>query len=404
MYVYTCYFIKFHVLVLLFAGDVSNECTSGFLNFSSINETSSMIVALPNSSLSDGDPSSPFSNSLSEFTQWISPNINFTCNGSVIKWRLRVNASIESVNKTIQRPSPHIATWKLDNPTTSSYTLKSITNESQINVIVTNGSIYYEYTPSPPTPVQAGDFIGILLPDVGLLNITPLFLRLPEENSNAISCVRLSDSQQIFLPGRKCLNIFEQQLQYIPLVSVILSELPNGIRVYLNIPYHVFKDCLFLGNVTLSPTSLPPTTTPSSTQSATSMVPTSPTDPKTTSKDTTTGSTTIDSAAPSQSGANSNQLVGVIVGALVAALSLVLIVILAIFLIILLTKRRGQKLYDVPVPPQPQNMDNPVYTGRCRCTSMIPPLHIVCVCVCVCGINWSFFCSLWLSTGVVGSC
>ena len=70
----------------------------------------------------------------------------------------------------------------------------------------------------------------------------------------------------------------------------------------------------------------------------------------------------MDLAAPSQPGADTGQLIGVIVGALVAALSLVLIVILAIFLILLLTRRRSQKLYDVPIPPQPQtDIDSTIY-------------------------------------------
>ena len=71
----------------------------------------------------------------------------------------------------------------------------------------------------------------------------------------------------------------------------------------------------------------------------------------------------MDLAAPPQPGADSGQLVGVVVGALVAALSLVLIVILAIFLIFLLIRRRSQKLYDVPVPPQPQtDIDSTIYS------------------------------------------
>ena len=71
----------------------------------------------------------------------------------------------------------------------------------------------------------------------------------------------------------------------------------------------------------------------------------------------------MDLAAPPQPGADTGLLVGVIVGALVAALSLVLVVILAIFLILLLTRRRSQKLYDVPVPPQPQtDIDSIVYS------------------------------------------
>ena len=63
---------------------MSDECTSGFLNLSSIDETGSMIVALPNSSLSDDDRFDR--NPLSDFTQWIFPNVKFTCNGSVTTW------------------------------------------------------------------------------------------------------------------------------------------------------------------------------------------------------------------------------------------------------------------------------------------------------------------------------
>ena len=83
------------------------------------------------------------------------------------------------------------------------------------------------------------------------------------------------------------------------------------------------------------------------------MAPTPPSTPQ----DSTSGlkSTTTDLAAPPQPGADTGQLVGVVVGALVAVLSLVLISILAIFLVL----RRSQKLYDVPVLPQPE--DNVAY-------------------------------------------
>ena len=66
-----------------------------------------------------------------------------------------------------------------------------------------------------------------------------------------------------------------------------------------------------------------------------------------------------------QSDPKSDQLVGVIVGALLsllAPLSLLLIVISAILLIP--TNRRRQKLYDVPISLQSQDMDNSVYIGK----------------------------------------
>ena len=71
----------------------------------------------------------------------------------------------------------------------------------------------------------------------------------------------------------------------------------------------------------------------------------------------------MDLAASPQSGADTGQLIGVIVGTLVAVLSLVIIVILVIFLVLLLTRRRSQKLYDVPVPPKPKtDIDSTIYS------------------------------------------
>ena len=217
----------FHEIIL--CADDSEECTQGFLNSSSIDETNSRIAAFPDSSLSNTDPAA-----LSDFTQWIFPDINFTCNGYIIKWRLRVNDGMESVTEIMQRPSPHITTWKLQPEISfgsiSNYVLKSSTNESQINVIMMNGSVYYEYTPSLPIRVQVGDIVGIMIPSDEsdrLRSVKPLFLRLPEQNSSTISsCVRLGDSQQILLENRACSNPQEQQSRYIPLLSAIFSELP----------------------------------------------------------------------------------------------------------------------------------------------------------------------------------
>lgn len=110
-----------------------------------------------------------------------------------------------------------------------------------------------------------------------------------------------------------------------------------------------------LSSTPATPSIQPDTTTLSDTPSANSTA---------TLQDTqSTDFPTMDLADTPQLNTNSGQLIGVIVGALLAAFSLVLIVILVAFLVIILAKRRGQKLYDVPVLPQPQNMDNPVYTG-----------------------------------------
>ena len=134
----------------------------------------------------------------------------------------------------IQIPIPHITTWELENSfgTTNIYIQKSNSSESQTAVTVLNGSVYIEYTPPSPVPVQKGDAIGIMMPDDevdGVQGVRPLFLRLPEGNSSTISCVSPSASQRFFLQNQRCLNQQEQQSLYIPLVSAIFSELPNYI-------------------------------------------------------------------------------------------------------------------------------------------------------------------------------
>ena len=111
-----------------------------------------------------------------------------------------------------------------------------------------------------------------------------------------------------------------------------------------------------------TPPSVSPFPSASTPSATTTMAPTPQPSPQDSTSDLMI-STTMDLAAPPQPGANTGQLVGVIVGALVAALSLVLIVILVIFLILLRTRRRSQKLNDVPVPPQPQtDIDSTVYS------------------------------------------
>ncbi len=108
-----------------------------------------------------------------------------------------MNATMESIN---QRPIPHITTWRLQNSfgSRSNYVLNSNTNESQINVTEISGSVYIEYTPPSPVPIQEGDVIGIMMPDGDddrALSVRPLFLMLPEENSSTISCVAEGDIQ-----------------------------------------------------------------------------------------------------------------------------------------------------------------------------------------------------------------
>ena len=206
-----------HVLLYCSLVCAGAQCTSGFLDFDSVDESS--IVTLPDSNLSNEDL-------LSNFRRWIFPNINFTCDGYITSWILRVNNSMSSVDTTLIL---HITTWRLQGTVaitgSSMYMQQSITN----NVSKIVGDMI-EYTPSEPIPVQAGDAVGIRL-DEGMLRIKPLFLRLPEGNSSAISCVGLQGNSKTFFfnaTNQSCLTNDEgDQSMYIPLISVAISKLPH---------------------------------------------------------------------------------------------------------------------------------------------------------------------------------
>jgi hypothetical protein len=197
---------------------VSGECTSGFLDSLYANDSISDLVTLPDSSL-------PFSDPLFDFAQWIFPDINFTCSVTITSWRMRVNDSIDSGNT--QSPIPQITTWRLQNSfgNMEVYILQSTTNESQADVTISEAGIY-EYTPSQPISVQAGDIVGITMPPsdderTESVTIKPLFLRLPEGNSSTVSCARLGDSQYFFLDNGMCLYQQQQLSLYIPLLTAI---------------------------------------------------------------------------------------------------------------------------------------------------------------------------------------
>ena len=211
------------MLIFLFAGE--EQCTSGFLDFDSIDENS--IVTLPDSSLPIDDIV------LLSFRQWIFPNINFTCDGYITSWTLTVNNSMpESMDTAL---IPQITTWRRFLAGSNFYRQQSITNESQLTSLKTDTRLMY--TPSPPgIPVQAGDIVGISLPTVDddLLTIKPLFLRLPQGNSS-ISCAGLQAVSNIFqfdTVNQMCggNDPGEQQSMYIPLISVNISKLPYYIH------------------------------------------------------------------------------------------------------------------------------------------------------------------------------
>ena len=106
------------------------------------------------------------------------------------------------------------------------YIFQSTTNESLGDVTITEDGVY-EYTPSKPISVQAGDIVGITVPPsdderIKSVTIKPLFLRLPEGNSSTVSCARLGDSQHFFLDDGMCLFQQQQLSLYIPLLTAII--------------------------------------------------------------------------------------------------------------------------------------------------------------------------------------
>ena len=140
-----------------------------------------------------------------------------------------MNDSIDSGN-TLILSIPQFSTWRLQNSFSSSdsYVLHSITNDSQATVTITKADIY-EYAPSEPVSVQAGDIVGIMMPpndDERMKSIRPVFLRLSEGNSSTVSCTRLGDGQHFFLADGMCLN--QQQSLYIPLLTAIIGQFINN--------------------------------------------------------------------------------------------------------------------------------------------------------------------------------
>ena len=218
------------MLVFLFAGD--KQCTSGFLDLSSIDENSlSDIVALPDTGLSNGGL-------LSNFRRWIFPNINFTCDGYIISWTLRVNNSMpESMDTEF---IPQITTWRFQGG--NLYRQQSTTNESQLTSQKNDTRLMF--IPSPPgIPVQAGDIVGISLPSVddNMLTIKPLFLRPSPGNSSSCIGVQSENSEFFFfnVMNQMCVNnADEEQSSYIPLISVNISKLPHCIYIsHMQLPH-----------------------------------------------------------------------------------------------------------------------------------------------------------------------
>ena len=181
-------------------------------------------MSFPDTSLPQGDV-------LSNFGQWIFPNIKFTCSGEVSEWILRVNTTTTEPND-VHRSIPQISIWRVsvDFPEQTSYIQHSITNETLATVTVTDDSIY-RYRLSQPVQVQSGDILGIVMPveeEENRRSVKPFFLDLglPEANLSIFSCARLGSSDTIFIRhnDQPCGTGHRTQTRYLPQISVIIGK------------------------------------------------------------------------------------------------------------------------------------------------------------------------------------
>ena len=127
---------------------------------------------------------------------------------------------------------PQITTWRLSpniGLSTENYMQYTITNITEATVEVGDG--YIEYTPTRPTQVKAGDFVGIEMPTgrefkEARMRVRPLFLTLADESSNATSCLLRVGSISVMvvvLSNGLCLSQEDQQSLYIPLISATFA-------------------------------------------------------------------------------------------------------------------------------------------------------------------------------------
>ena len=206
------------MVFLLYPAD-NVSCISGlhFDPYYDIDETSSRLVALPRSDLSEGN-----------FVQWIFPNIRFTCNGSITSWKLRVDTTTME-SDAVQRPIPQLSTWRARRlfEGDTAFMRNSTTNES-LSSVMREGSVY-EYVLSSPIPVQSGDIVGIKMPSNATerrRSVRPLFVELSEGNSSTRSCSAFLDSDELFISSTCA------QFTFIPLVTAVIGQLLYKLHCY----------------------------------------------------------------------------------------------------------------------------------------------------------------------------
>ena len=158
--------------------------------------------------------------------QWIFPDLQFTCYGSLTKWIFRGPA-------TFALCGAELGTWQLDMTNTFSTVYQRLsTTETNIELILQDGPIF-TYELASPVQVKPGDIVGI---ELGLScslsedfdNV--LSLNVSGTDSSFLSYRRQSSGSTFFLQSPSI--TIEQD--YIPLIEAVVGK--QTVNVYIVSP------------------------------------------------------------------------------------------------------------------------------------------------------------------------
>ena len=176
--------------------------------------------------------------------QQITPDIKFTCDGMITKWIIGANITLNSSFY------PELQVWR--NIGNDMYQKK---NGTFITAPTENPNRIYEYDNFSPIPFQAGDILGVFLPQ-----LTTASLGLLSETTDSptnyylMSAEDTDDSTYDIIDLQNTESLFSQD--YHPLVSVEIGKL---MCEHFEIHYFVVPSFKFLFTVMISHPSSEPT-------------------------------------------------------------------------------------------------------------------------------------------------
>ena len=303
----------------------------------------------------------------------IIPEISFTCSGTVTGWRAA--GEIRLVESFLTNSV--LSIWRERSSGSRTYDRVSgielgiCGGEDTAPLVMSN---IYECILPQTVSVEPGYIVGIELPPENESKFRLYFNSQGGQTnyvfeghgttfslSQAISSEEISDQPQISL---------------IIAPDIATTVIPT---IQPSTTTEVLSTVTMAGLITQSPVTSTPMatiyTTEFPSQSTTDQAPTTvsstevptppPTDSRATPQDSTSGmtSTSIDLATLPQSGSGDNSaLVGGIIGAVSAIAALVPLFLIVTIFLVLLTRRRSQRLYNVPAPQPQTDIDNTIYS------------------------------------------